>query len=545
MKKLKYEILIILFFVLSRLPSMGHDNFTTDTWKWKSRSYDFGSGIFGLDFEKTLQKYHPGVTLMWIGTAGIKVYNASYSLINKVDPPDNSVTTIFGLDFVQKFFLALIIGVGLAFIFYPLKIIFDTKTGLLAVFLISFEPYFISLTRVFHLEGLLSVFMLVSVVWLYWYITNGGIRKLIASAFFAGLAILTKTTALFLLPFTLLMLTAGSFTNPGIVGDVVGAFSKNIKSMLILKNISSKFILWLVTTSVVIFTLWPALWVDAAGVYKAIYKGIAVVGIEREHIQYYFGNLVEDPGSTFYPVVLLFKSSPWFLFGLICLIFIINKLNDEKKKFILFLFCYSILYLIMLTLPTKKLDRYIMPSMVSLVVISSFFYVWLWDRVRIKSIFKMIVFSLPILILTVLMHPDYLTYYNPVTGGLKNGIKVLEPKWLIGENEILKYFEKVQKDENYKKSSDTSIEGLIQEKEIDRVLVVALQEKYYTQIWPFFREIGAWAVIEDISAQSKYAQFFVYPVWDDTSVQETRFTLEYEDSIFIRGVEVYKIYRRV
>jgi hypothetical protein len=523
---------------------LGHDNFTTDTWKWKSRSYDFGSGVFGLDFQKTLQKYHPGVTLMWVGTAGIKIYNVSYNLLNGIDPPDNNISTVFGLDFVQKLLVVLVIGIGLAFVFYPIKNIFGLASAFLVTAAVSFEPYYIALTRAFHLEGLLSIFMLVSVLWLYWFISDGESKKLLVSAGFGGLAVLTKTTALFLIPFTLLMLTVASLTKGGVTERVIEVFSHKLRFLFSLKSIFLRFVLWLAALSIVVFSLWPALWVDPQGVYKAIYKGVAVVGMEREHIQYYFGKLVEDPGPAFYPVVFLHKSSPWLLVGIIGLVFITGKISEKKKEFVLFLLIYSLLYLLMLSIPTKKLDRYIMPSLVSLTVISSFFYVWLWDRVKINPALKFLIMFTPIFASAVYIHPDYLSYYNPLTGGLKSGIKVLEPKWLVGEREILNYFKNVQETRKFQKSNNTSLEGLINEKKVNDVLVVGFQEKYYTQIWPFFREIGAWAVIEDITAQSKYAGYFVYPVWDDISNKEDRFILQYDGSIYIRGIEVYRVYRK-
>lgn len=102
MKRFKWEIIVFLIYVFSRLPSIGHDNFNTDVWRWKTRTYDFSNGVFGLKFDQTLQKYHPGVTLMWAGTIGIKVYNlyseiASHG-VSLIDP----VTQLFGLDAAQK-----------------------------------------------------------------------------------------------------------------------------------------------------------------------------------------------------------------------------------------------------------------------------------------------------------------------------------------------------------------------------------------------------------------------------------------------------------
>ncbi len=544
MKKFKYELLLILFFVVSRLPLLGHDNFTTDSWKWKSRSYDFGSGVFGLDFEKTLQKYHPGVTLMWIGTAGIKVYNASYNLLHHTEPPDNVISTVFELDLVQKLLVVLVIGIGLAFVFYPVREMFGLRNAIILAAAVSFEPYYIALTRVFHLEGLLSIFMLTSVVWLYWFINEGGLKKLLVSAVFGGLAILTKTTALFLVPFTLMMLTASGLTKSGPVEKVIGVIFRKLRPILFLKNVLIKFILWTAVVSIVIFSLWPALWVDPKGVYQEVYKGVVSVGIETEHIQYYFGKLVDDPGPAFYPVDFWYKSSPWLIAGIIGLAFIAGKISTNKKQFVLFLLVYSLLYLLMLSIPTKKLDRYIMPSLVSLAAISSFFYVWLWERIKINPVFKFLIMFTPVFVSAVYVHPDYLTYYNPLAGGLKSGIKALEPKWLIGEPEIMDYFRNIQAAGKYQKSFDTSIEALIAQKKVNNILVVSFQEKYYTQIWPFFREIGAWAVIENIEAQSKYAGYFVYPVWEDLSGRQNKFELKYDGSVYIRGTEVYRVYKR-
>jgi hypothetical protein len=185
-----------------------------------------------------------------------------------------------------------------------------------------------------------------------------------------------------------------------------------------------------------------------------------------------------------------------------------------------------------------------MPSLVSLSVVSAFFYLWFWEKVKINGFIKLIIPVCLLLSQAVYLHPDYLSYYNPLLGGLRRGINVLEPKWLIGEREIITYFKNIQVSGGYTKSYDSSIEGLIKDKTVRNVLVVALQEKYYTQVWPFFREMGAWAVIEDLSGQSQYAQYFIYPVWDDLSMNETRFSLKYLNSIYVKGVEVYRVYQK-
>ena len=513
---------------------MGHDNFNTDVWKWKARSYDFGSGVFTFDFQKTLQKYHPGVTLMWLGAFGIKSYNLYYDIAYKTPPTENIVKTVFELDFVQKLFVVTAIGAVLAFIFFPLKKLFGLKYAFLSIFLVSFEPFYIGLTRVFHLEGLLSALMLASVVWLYYHFKQPKTSKLILSGVFAGLSFLTKTTALFLLPF--FALTTAIF------------FYKEAKSIsktftYLLKSGS----LWLISFVFTAFLLWPILWVNPVDAVDAMYRGVSVIGIEREHEQFYFSKFVTDPGPTFYVVVFALRSSFWLLIGLVGLALARKKaLNSSKSEFVIFLLIYGIFYLIQLTIPSKKLDRYVMPSLVSFALIASFFYLWFLENVKLNKIVKILALTIPILYTCYYLHPDYFSYYNPIFGGLRTGIGVIEPKWIIGTPEIQNYFKRLQKSQKFEPApEDKSLEALIKTKQINRILAVSFAEKYYTQIWPFFREFGAWAVIDDITPQAVYSQYFVYPVWEDPSSRETRFKLLYVDSIKLRGVPVYNVYKKI
>ena len=200
-KRFKYEILIFVLFVFSRSFDLGHDMFNTDVWKWKTRSYDFSTGVFALNFDQTIQKYHPGVTLMWLGTAGIKIFNLYNDVVLHVSP--DSIYAIFGLHTVQKFLVVMAIGVSISSIFYVLRSLFGNKYAFLSIFLISFEPFYIALTRTFHLEGLQSTFMLGAVVWFYYWFEKDkkNYKRLFVASFFSALSFLTKTTALYLILF--------------------------------------------------------------------------------------------------------------------------------------------------------------------------------------------------------------------------------------------------------------------------------------------------------------------------------------------------------
>jgi len=530
--KFKYEFIVFIIFVLVRIPSLGHDNFNTDVWRWIARSYDFGNGISSGQFEKTLQMYHPGVTLMWISSVGVKINIAYSSLTNQSLSADDNINIIFQLDFIQKLLIVIAIGFVLSTVFYVLRNILGLKYALVSVFFLCFEPFYLALTRVIHLEGLVSTFMLASAVWLYYYFLNSkNYKRLVVSGLFAGFAILTKTSAVFLLPFCILSSLLFVFRN-----------EKDIKKRIIL--FLKVFFLWLFILLITFFVFWPALWVAPLKVLQILYEGVATVGVEGDHIQYYFGKLVDNPGPSFYFVVLAFRSSVYLLVGFIGALIVRKKLSLDLRKFMDFLLVFIFFYFIQLTIPSKKLDRYILPELVVMSLVSSMFFVWLFERLKFGKI-KVIIFILPVLITVLYLHPEYMSYYNPMFGGIKTGVKVLEPKWLIGTSNVVSYFKKVFKEKDMKPSFSVSFEELVyvhKGRDLDPLLTVCFREKYYTQIWPFFREFGAWPVIESLTPFAERTKYFVYPVWDDTASTETRFKLRYLDTIKLRGAPLYNVY---
>ena len=442
MKKLitdfKYEFLILVLFITSRLPNLGHDLFNTDVWKWKARIYDFGSGVFGLDFIKTIQKYHPGITLMWIGSIGVKIHNFYYETILKISPPDNDVRVIFGLHFIQKLCIVVVIGLVLVSVYRVLNKLFGKKYAFLATALVSLEPFYVALTRVVHLEGLMTSFMLASYVWFYYFLTDTTQRKrLYISGIFTGLAILTKTSSLFLLPFMGLMAFLWYWIP-----------SKSFKSSL--KSSFSIYGKWILAAIITFIVVWPAMWTNPLLAIGTLYKGIFTVGVEGGHEQFYFLKYTLDPGPLYYFVVFGLRSSVTVVAGLIGYLFVSKKLSVEKKKFAFYTFLFAILYLVFLTIPSKKLDRYIIPSMTGLIFIAAFFYEYVFTQVR--SRFRVVGIALLGLIVIfplVTVHPDYFSYYNPLFGGLHTGIRVLEPKWMIGGREVSNYFSKVRAEHGY------------------------------------------------------------------------------------------------
>lgn len=545
--RFKYELLFFTFFVVLRLPFMGTESFNTDVWKWKARIYDFGSGVFTLDFEKTLQKYHPGVTLMWTGSLAVKMESLYCAAFSCPSESGNALGAVFRLDTFQKATLTILIGLILTFSFYPLRELFGKKLAFISTFILSMEPFYYGISRQIHLEGLLTACMVASLIWLFFFFHDHKKYKLMLSAVFAALAALTKSPALIL----------------GILS--VGALF--LISDLSIKKRFRYSILWVLVFVGFYFLLWPSMWVQPLKTLEYVFiRGVMETGVEGGHEQIYFGNYTNDPGPFYYLVVFALKTSPLLLFGVIGFLLMYKKILtrftlDRARQFIILCLVFGLSYLIEITIPSKKLDRYVLPTISYLALLSGFFYTWVMFTVIPNSVRSIKLFRatntkllhiLPLAITGVFfvgysfqilsISPDYLSYYNPMFGGLEKGIRILEPKWLIGERQITEYFSgKLTTEKLLPFSQGESLEN---QKDLSQRLTVAFPEKYYTQIWPFIQRIGGWAVIEDLTPQARTTRYFVYPVWDDYADNETRFKLTYIESIYLRGVKVYNIYER-
>jgi hypothetical protein len=538
-KKYHLEIIIFLIFVLSRTPDLGHDVFNTDVWKWKARTYDFGTGVFTLDFEKTIQKYHPGVTLMWLGSIGVKIYNFYYQEIQHMAPPNNDLSAIFLLHEIQKMVIVIFIGLITALIFHPLKELFGKKYALIATLILIFEPFNIALTRVMHLEGIMSALMIASFVWLYYFFRKHRQIYLILSAVFAAAAFLTKTSAIFLVPFSALIILIENMVEKMDFKETVKLTAKT-------------FLLWLGVALLAFVLFWPAMWTNAGEALSTIYRGIFTIGVERGHYQLFMGNWVEDPGWLFYLVVILYRTSVILYLGFFGFLLTFHKYVKRKGAvwFVVYAFIFAGFYALELSIPAKKLDRYLLPAILSLALVVGFFYEYIIDYLYQKA--KAIAVLLVLIIISYYawtisyLHPNYFAYYSPLFGGLEKGIYAIEPKWMLGQRELEDYFANLMKTGDYEPfKPGESVDEVLYTPEINNMLTVGFQEKYYTQIWPFIEETGARAIIKDLTPMAVKAKYFVYPVYDNESSYEERFKLEFVDNIKVNGIDLYAVYRRV
>jgi hypothetical protein len=125
---------------------------------------------------------------------------------------------------------------------------------------------------------------------------------------------------------------------------------------------------------------------------------------------------------------------------------------------------------------------------------------------------------------------------------MSSGIYSFEPKWAFGQKEIQDYFQNELSTFDYE-TFDAS-ENLDKIQKDNNKMVVALPEKYYTQLSPYFRQIGSWAVINELKPDAQKAKYFIFPVWENTiSEFEVRYNLQKVNSIFVQNTEVFYVYK--
>lgn len=503
-KKLPTSLVLFVFAFLYRLPSLGVDFINNDAFLWKERSYAFGKALLSMDFASTAVTYHPGVTLLWSQFFAIKIY----SFLDFIFYRGNLSPSIEFIvnHVIQKAVLVFFTSVLTVIIYKQLKRVFGQTTSILVVFFVLLEPFYLGLSRAIHTDVLISQLMFIST--LYFYIefsTSKSIVKngneAIFSGVFMGLAALTKSSALFLVPFYLL-------------------------AYLVLRKIDfSKLRRLLVVYLVFIvsfFVFWPAMWVNPIeSVNLFLFKGVEGVGLNEGHGHIWFGVETLDPGPLFYPIAFIARYSMFIVlmsvFGIFLLIKNFRKVKESDTNF-LYWISFITFYFVMLTLVSKKLDRYLLPTIFPFAVFAAY-----WIKTYFSKSVLAVLFGLFVIFRMVILyglHPNYLAYYSQLVGGMEDGRSLIEPKWLIAYDKVAKFFN--EKDDREK-------------------IKVAIADFDYLRPFAEFEVLN----IRSEEERSK-ADFFVLPVYrsERNSFYISSYKLEkLNDVITVSGVEYYEIYR--
>jgi hypothetical protein len=356
---------------------------------WHKRGHVFGQAIRYQVWEDTYLQYHPGVTTMAVAAFGQAAYHKVRNADSWIYAPAQWLydwaipegTTDMGRDVagegvvMSALLSALIILVVLAIN----RLEGRRLIGYIAGGLLTFSPNVLMQSRSIHVDALLSSFMLLSALLLFLYQKEKRLFWLLLSGFVCGLALLTKTSALFLLPF--FGLTTGVYTLLDILPEW-SSHQKNRIGWLASKawiGIIRPGLIWLVMAGIP-FLFWPAVWVKPFFVFDELFLGVFRHATESHVNRRFFWGRWFDHGDApyrFFYLVAIPYNTTFVVLTLFCaaLIFYLRRrkqpdLPADPVRFWL-LIAYCGFYTLEVTLSSWQDQRYVTPVVMVMIVVAA------------------------------------------------------------------------------------------------------------------------------------------------------------------------------
>ena len=451
LKDFSFFLILCLFAVasISRLLSLDA-HWSSDETGWLHHSTQFMAAVKAGDFSETLVTFHPGVTTIWL--AALRTFFTE---------PHISVQ---GLTLARWFIgVVLLIGIGIAaMLLYRL---FGRWVALIGAAFLSFSPLFLAQSRRVHTDALAATFVLLTVLSLLLYCeTPQNRRYLVGSGIAYGLAYLAKSNSLILLLWV----------------PICFALLRNREEtwrQCFLRGLGAG-LCFLSCTLLTVFALWPLFWnptflifgLCLLGVtlfaYRELQKGadqrltlylasVVVVGVVSGYMvrtvwrvfdgvawaittphnveHFFLGQVLYDPGWLFYPLVICIRSTPLMLpLAFAGCLFLWRKRYQKgyarQFRIALALVAVVLLFILCLSLTSKKFSRYLLPAFPMLEILAALglfeFLKWGWSyinsRLGTKATLQKLTFSIVSLLCLVFvqflpvlrLYPYYGTYYN-------------------------------------------------------------------------------------------------------------------------------------
>jgi len=394
---------------------------------WHRRAIQFFETVSQGDWGATLIAPHPGVTTMWL--AGIANW------LGGVFIPGFDRQLMHQQIAVELLPLVLVISLTIVLAYFLLSRIFDRQVAAVSTLLLALDPFHIFISKTLHVDALMSVFAMSSALWMLVAVAQAQQyhrRNILLSGIFAGLALLSKTPSLFLVPYLLLclgvwklneLLQVRSRTGSPVPGwrDWLKAAGDMLRSVLI----------WVLALVFIYVLLWPSMWVRPGDTLELTYsKTKRFAGTPHPNPIIFMGETtLEDPGPLFHPVNMALKTTevtfPCFFLGLA---FLFSRKLDRRQRLLLLLaIAFVIFFTAQMTLGQKKATRYNLPAFqfVNIVAGVGVIYTvrwlargrrWLFSLVLLLVVAAQFAVSIP-------HHPYYGTHYNRIFGRPKTILK--------------------------------------------------------------------------------------------------------------------------
>ena len=379
---------------------------TPDEPIWVLRSVHFADAVAARDWAAIPQTGHPGLTTMALGALGIRltawlqpaVSAEHLTWLRNVAwlAPENATAFDHLASFLPacRALVMLVTAVGVAFSYTLGRARLGERTARLLALFLALDPFFAGLSGVLHTDALQATLILLATLLVIPKRTSllSTWGSLTTAALCLALAGMTKTLGLLVAP-----------------GLALASLLLSRDSLR--QRIARVTYLTLTTTAFYLF-LYPPFWLDPRAAFTSLLAATTYhEGIGLRDI-FFAGRMTVDPGPLFYPTVLLFRLTPPVLIGLALAAFDAIRRKGARPKILATCWFLApvLLYLTVLTLATKKFDRYALTAMVLLAGVAAItwtrhFAHWKW------------VLLIALLLPWALVAPLPLYYANPLAGG--------------------------------------------------------------------------------------------------------------------------------
>ncbi len=424
----------LLYFVMS-IWGLRIDVINPDGINWHTRTEAFTKALADGDYGQTYQVYHPGFTLMWLSGPVLNVFKPNFTDdASQTDPK----SVFLDRDYYAK--LSVVVFCGLIFMTSLLvmwRLAGFSYATAFAV-LMSLEPFIIGMRRLYHLDYLMTLpLFLTFLLLIYYNYKSPRIFLPVLAGLCFSLSLLTKSTAIILLPAILFIVLLGEVTWKR---KLVGIFT------------------FILSACIFLYLLFPPVWKNpiksAPKYFEKIALGVSDIGLEGKkelgssgkNDNITLDDTLDARDSNFYIASLFMRFSPpagvliviglgvyiyFFLKGLVLLPVkaIKNKKFPTNFSFSsgAFLTFWSLAFasvvLVALTLSVKKTDRYLILAMPFLVTGIAYFF----SRLKFYFWLPFMAFYLYFVSIELaIIHPYYFAYSNPYLGGLETRLRVLD-----------------------------------------------------------------------------------------------------------------------
>jgi 4-amino-4-deoxy-L-arabinose transferase-like glycosyltransferase len=445
--RLAQIIFLIIFGALLVIPRViSIDRFATvDEPYWLTAGSDFYFALGQRAFANTVYDYHPAVTTMWIIALGMLIYFPQYRGFGQgyFDVYKDSLErfllahghTPLGLLTVSRVIQSVVIVFLLLVTFWFLRRTLGNKIAIAGTLLISFDPFFLGHSRLLNHEGLMSLFVMISLLaalmhlfrerkWIY----------LLISGAAAGFAQLTKSSSIVLPPLIGLLFLVEIFIHHE------ASWRKRMLKAL------AELIAWFAMLGIVYFVFWPGMWVAPGemlyqvfgNAFSYAFEGarLSVTGsVQPADFQPHFSDI-----NSFF-ISILWRTTPIVWIGALLGLASLLKQKWEQRIVFLSIFLIGFLFILLFGIASgRNSAHYVLTAYVSLDIIAAIGWVYVleWLSKLVPEGGRRILPGLLISIIVIAQagsglpfFPYYYTYYNPIMKAWQPGSE--NPNFGYGE----------------------------------------------------------------------------------------------------------------